>query len=430
MAPTLFPTEPCNRRKFVVTAGLVVAGGIVACSRKEVRSAQDNPAKETPPSPDRETHEVPLLPTEPIIIRVRVGRVRDTGNAIVGQTNIQRTGDTWIAEGNPTGFTTNEHTIIFHTASDRTIRVDNQTKIVTGHVVVYPRNDLSLHAFDVVAHIPLETYLPGVLAGELYPHWHPTTYASQAVAARSYAVAEHLQRIHTSHYDVTDGPSSQMFVGNVMLDVAHQGVNETRGVVLMWKNTIIPAYYSACCGGIPATASDEISGAKQHEIPPLQGHDGEDACTTLDIHKWSVQRHSRTLRRRLNACAISMKTPSFGDIHSIRRIESSRTNRHGRPTEIAIVDRRDNVFHVRTREFIRAVNARIASLPGPSPTIWSSFLIGNRRGSNIQLSGVGIGHGVGMCQYGAQELSKMGQTWQDILSWYYPNADMTTLSGS
>ena len=31
----------------------------------------------------------------------------------------------------------------------------------------------------------------------------------------------------------------------------------------------------------------------------------------------------------------------------------------------------------------------------------------------------GYGHGVGMSQYGANELAKQGKTWQEILQWYY-----------
>ena len=35
----------------------------------------------------------------------------------------------------------------------------------------------------------------------------------------------------------------------------------------------------------------------------------------------------------------------------------------------------------------------------------------------------GYGHGVGMSQYGANELARQGKTWQEILMWYY--ADIT-----
>ncbi|MBS4204764.1 SpoIID/LytB domain-containing protein [Lederbergia citrea] len=43
---------------------------------------------------------------------------------------------------------------------------------------------------------------------------------------------------------------------------------------------------------------------------------------------------------------------------------------------------------------------------------------------SIKLSGKGFGHGVGMSQYGAQEMAKKGMNYSQILSHYYPNAKL------
>ena len=40
---------------------------------------------------------------------------------------------------------------------------------------------------------------------------------------------------------------------------------------------------------------------------------------------------------------------------------------------------------------------------------------------NVEFSGDGFGHGVGMCQFGAMELAKRGYKYKDILKHYYPN---------
>ena len=37
-------------------------------------------------------------------------------------------------------------------------------------------------------------------------------------------------------------------------------------------------------------------------------------------------------------------------------------------------------------------------------------------------TGRGFGHGVGMCQHGAQATAKAGKSWQQILERYYPKA--------
>jgi len=41
--------------------------------------------------------------------------------------------------------------------------------------------------------------------------------------------------------------------------------------------------------------------------------------------------------------------------------------------------------------------------------------------------GRGFGHGVGLCQTGAENMARQGKTVRDILNWYYPGARITTL---
>jgi stage II sporulation protein D len=40
--------------------------------------------------------------------------------------------------------------------------------------------------------------------------------------------------------------------------------------------------------------------------------------------------------------------------------------------------------------------------------------------ARVRLSGIGFGHGVGLCQTGAEERGKAGHTWMRILEFYYP----------
>jgi stage II sporulation protein D len=385
---------PCSRREFIVASGLFVAGGLVSCRSEEIERPKTR------------------VFTEPIHIRVRIGKnlQRVTiGDNIFTHTSVGNTPKTIELKPNTK------------------ITIAEKTKTISGTIVLHPKENV-VDTFDVVAHIPIEKYLPGVIAGELFAHWHPATFSAQAVAARSYAASSHLDRQGKSHYDLTDGPSSQMFLGEVALEVAHRAVEETKGVVLHYNNNIIPAYYSSCCGGLAANATDAISLSEQHKIPPLQGHSGEDLCTSLDIHKWKANRSARLLRKRLNACAKPMNIPTLADIRTIRSIESVEKNQHGRPTQLVIRGRRNETHEVRARDFVRAANATIPSLPKTKGRVWSSFLNGEKNGSNLSITGFGMGHGVGLCQYGAQELAGRGETWEDILSWYYPKATLLAQS--
>ena len=37
----------------------------------------------------------------------------------------------------------------------------------------------------------------------------------------------------------------------------------------------------------------------------------------------------------------------------------------------------------------------------------------------------GYGHGVGMSQYGAQNMAKQGSDYKQILAWYYPGTELS-----
>ena len=388
--------DNCNRREFVLASGLFVVGGLVSCNEFEKTPSPEAVKPKSQP------------PLDPISIRVRIGK--NAEKVTIANNTFNKS----ILGNKPLKVEIKPNTKVI---------INGKTKTTSGLIMLHPNKN---NTFDVVLHVPVEQYLPGVLAGELFAHWHPTTFAAQAVAARSYAVNLHLERITKSHFDVTDGPSSQMFLGDVTLDVAHRAVQETNGIVLRWNKKIIPAYYSACCGGLAATAYDAISSAESHQITPLQGHSGKDKCTTLKIRSWNTERSARLLRRRLNACANSMNIPSFADIRSIHSVEPSAINQHGRPATLAITCRRKKVYEVRAIDFMHAANTNVSALPNPQQKLWSSFLVGKKAGSNLELSGHGMGHGVGLCQYGAQEFAGAGESWQNILAWYYPKAEINS----
>ena len=50
-------------------------------------------------------------------------------------------------------------------------------------------------------------------------------------------------------------------------------------------------------------------------------------------------------------------------------------------------------------------------------------------GDAITFRVIGYGHGVGMSQYGANELAKEGKNWQEILQWYYTGVTIGLYNG-
>ena len=48
-------------------------------------------------------------------------------------------------------------------------------------------------------------------------------------------------------------------------------------------------------------------------------------------------------------------------------------------------------------------------------------------GDQLVIRGTGQGHGIGLCQAGARALAEQGETFQQILSHYFPNTTITTM---
>lgn len=121
-----------------------------------------------------------------------------------------------------------------------------------GFFIVYNRNG----ALTVINNVDIEDYIRGVVPSEMPSSWNCEAHKAQAVAARSYALANLGKR--ASHgYDLKDTPEDQAYGGaSAESSKTNQAVDETKGIVLIYNLKIIPAYYSASAGGQTCNSSD------------------------------------------------------------------------------------------------------------------------------------------------------------------------------
>jgi stage II sporulation protein D len=107
----------------------------------------------------------------------------------------------------------------------------------------------------VVNDIPIEEYLQGVVPSEMPSSWEHEAHKAQAIAARSYALAN-LGKRAKHGYDLNDTPEDQAYGGaTAETRQTNDAVTETEGIVLIHSGKIIPAYYSASAGGHTKDAS-------------------------------------------------------------------------------------------------------------------------------------------------------------------------------
>jgi len=101
----------------------------------------------------------------------------------------------------------------------------------------------------VINDIPIEEYLQGVVPSEMPSGWAHEAHKAQAIAARSYALANLGKRAKFG-YDLKDTPEDQAYGGASAETVnTNDAVSETEGIVLIYDGKIIPAFYSASAGG-------------------------------------------------------------------------------------------------------------------------------------------------------------------------------------
>lgn len=107
----------------------------------------------------------------------------------------------------------------------------------------------------VMNDISLEKYLQGVVPSEMPPGWEHEAHKAQAIAARSYAVANMGKRAKYG-YDLKDTPEDQAYGGaSAETKQTNSAVTETAGIVLVCQGKVVPAYYSASAGGKTNTGS-------------------------------------------------------------------------------------------------------------------------------------------------------------------------------
>lgn len=284
------------------------------------------------------------------------------------------------------------------------------------------RPDAAKPQLDLVVHVGLETYLPGVLARELYPDWDEAAFRAQAVAARSFAVCEHEFWKTRRHYDMVAGQASQAWIGATTHSRSRSAASATRGRLLVWGARVVPAYYSSCCGGRPADAIDCVTANPNFDIPPLQAHEErtEDCCESAPRRKWSQRIPVAEALEALHQYGREHARPDLAKLGKLRAIEVVRRNDCERPEVWRIRDTTGASAEI-TAEQLRWA---LADAAGPTPS--SSDFTARLGGDTLLLEGRGFGHGAGMCQHGAQHMATGGSDWQQILERYYPGSVVQT----
>ena len=118
----------------------------------------------------------------------------------------------------------------------------------------------------VINDVGIEDYVKGVTPAEMPSSWNIEALKAQAIAVRSYALAN-IGKHASDGFDVVDTTMDQVYNG-VLSETANtnKAVDETEGIVLTYGDKIISTMYSASAGGMTRSAL-EVYG---NDVPYFQ----------------------------------------------------------------------------------------------------------------------------------------------------------------
>jgi stage II sporulation protein D len=302
-----------------------------------------------------------------------------------------------------------------------------------GQFTLIPRGEVSAGGFDVIERVGIDIYIAGVISKELYATWTPAAFESQAIAARSYAMHERQrQLIANREWDIESTDSDQVYAGAAANPTALRAAQATRGKVLEYNGHLLRAYYSSTCGGRAASARDIWPTGPGFEFNlawPIQAHDRPCACEASPLYRWEVRRTNDDVLLRIvgfgkaNGYAVRSMT-------SLKDIKVDRTNSIGRPTRYKLFDDTGKSWTLTAEDLRRAMNftgggGGLAPITRDIRVHSSDFEV-KPSGDSFVFNGQGFGHGVGLCQFGAEGFGKKSKTADQILGIMYPGAVITS----
>ncbi len=274
-------------------------------------------------------------------------------------------------------------------------------------------------SFDAVNLVPVEPYLAGVIGAEMPDYWEPSALRAQAIAARTYCLYIKKRFGGKRGWDVKRTAANQVYLG-VKAESAQtwKAVNQTGGEVLVCRQNgggeeIFPTYYSSTCGGHTENSKNVFGDS----FGPLTGV----RCPYCkDVAKpsfffWPTAQFDKTdVTSRL-----MRKYPKLKASGEIRNITSAKQSDYGDFSRLTLVKLMGSAGK---SDFLRAEDLRLTIDPSGNRLKSTICQIINMGDKWAFLAGRGYGHGVGMCQCGAQGMARKGKTTEQILSHYYPGS--------
>ncbi|ELS04524.1 SpoIID/LytB domain protein [Xenococcus sp. PCC 7305] len=299
--------------------------------------------------------------------------------------------------------------------------------------------------FTLVNHVPLETYLRGVVPYEIGANAPQKAIASQTIIARTYAL-RNLRRFVADDYELCATIHCQVYKGlSGATKRTDQAIANTKGLVLTYENELVDALYSSTTGGVGASFSDVWEGEERPYLIPVI--DAPSPLWDLDrypLSDESLLRRFLSLTQGFNETGTSRfrwdRTSKLTDLNDDFRRYLTRTNHplvnFTTITNLEVTERSRSgriITLLVTTDLgnIKLFKNEVRSAFGPPiSTLFYLDPVYNQANEleAYAFIGGGFGHGVGLSQFGSYNLARLGWSANQILAFYYPGTKIEPLN--
>jgi len=278
----------------------------------------------------------------------------------------------------------------------------------------------------LINRVSLEHYLEAVVGGEMGRREPGEMEAlrAQAVASRTYAL-RNMGRWRTEGFDFYATVADQVYGGvNAENPLALQAVRDTRGQVVTLGGAPIDAFFFSTCGGRTADGTEAFRGATQPYLRSIADVDrsGVAYCSISPRFHWRDEWSGDALQAILTRTLRDAGLLTSGRLGRIRDVSAVGRTASGRVAQLAIATSYGEIVvdGPRIRRVLETTSGDILR-----SNIFQLSVTGQGgQLTRLVADGMGAGHGVGMCQWGAVGRARAGQQYREILAAYYPGTDL------
>lgn len=265
-----------------------------------------------------------------------------------------------------------------------------------GRLLIRAERDNTL---IVTNQVGVEDYLKGVLSKEISPSWPMDALKAQAIVARTYALTERLKN-KDKIYHIRDNIMNQVYGGKGSeTETTTMAVDLTKNEVIYYKDNIATVFYHSICGGHTEDARNVWSDVNFPYLRGVRCNYDKDAPG----YNWDF---------RISLEDVNSIIPGEGDKDEIVKVKLTKVTPRGRVLSLGFIKRYGHSLIITANELRRLLSYN---------KIKSTWFNIRRYGGELVFKGKGVGHGVGLCQWGARGMALKGYNFKDIIRHYFPN---------